>query len=356
MAEGGAISRPSLRSLFTAAIMPILLSGCGATLQLPFKVAAGQHFEATVTREQRFSQGGEELLREQAAVPVQIQVIAENDEGFVFVWHYGCLKSDRVDSPRSYLEQRIAGIGTGLLLLEGFDLHIQTDEYGRPRKLLNRFELRAAVLKRVSALRAELQRAAGKDPVVGGPYERLFYEIESHDRFYAQEANLQVEMEILSDVLLLSAFNGEALPLGHRDDYTRQTFSPIHAAPITTTGHVAIADLDETAQKAWIEWGTSVDSESYKESLAYAWAAYRAGAGAEAASEEMPDFDIRHFGVFEVDLATGQTRDARIEQRSSVEGELLQKITRVVQEPVANGRVIPKSKRTPAACRPRPKA
>lgn len=354
MARSGRDTRSLLGFRAAAVLTSLLLGACGATLRLPSQVAVGQHFEALVTREQRFSQGGEELFREQASIPVQIQVVEENDEGFVQVWHYGCLKSDSVDSPRAFLEQRTAGVGTGLLLLEGFDLYIQTDEDGRPIKLLNRFQVRRAVTERIDALKADLERSAGKGPVGAGQYQRLFYELESHARFYVMEANLQVEMEILSDALLLSSFNAESLPLGHREDYTRQSFSLFHATPITTSGHIAIADLDEEAQRAWVEWGTTVDSETYKESLATVWSTYSPDNGAPP--EQVPDFDIRHFGVFEVDLTTGQTREARIEQRSSVEGELLQKITRILQEPVENGRVVPRSKRTPAACRPRPQA
>ena len=218
MAKSGRKTGCSPGLWVAAALIPILLGGCGATLRLPSQVAVGQHFEAVVTREQRFSQGGDELFREQASIPVQIRVIEEKDDGFVHVWHYGCLKSDGVDSPRTFIEQRTAGLGTGLLLLEGLDLYIQTDEDGRPVKLLNRFQIRKAVTERILALKADLERTTGKGPVGSDRYQRLFYELESHARFYVMEANLQVEMEILSDALLLNSFNGEALPLGHRED------------------------------------------------------------------------------------------------------------------------------------------
>lgn len=352
----GKIAIRSRLILWAAALL--LLAGCGPRLQLPFEMEVGQHFDAVITKERRFSYDGDVVSSQRASLPVRIQVLEKNDKGFVTVWHHGCMGSEEIDSERAIIEQRLAGVSTGLLFFEGVDFNIQTDEFGRPWKLLNRFEVRGALGKRVETVQAEFDAitAAGAiDPVSAYNLSEI---LKRYKRFFIAEANLEVEMELLTEAILLTSFNGESLPLGGRERYSRERFNPFRAAPVSTSGHIAVTDLDEAAQRAWVEWSTEVEPESYKRSLAYLWPRLQAEPAkkrtrAWAKPEEIPDFDIRYFGLLDIDLATGLTRDAKLEARTTVENERHQTITRIVQQPASDTRLIPQAERSFTACRPR---
>ena len=305
-----------------------LLGGCGPKLQLPFEMEAGQHFDVVITKEKRFSYDGETVSQEQASLPVQIEVREKNDKGFVTVWRHGCLGHEAIENEGSIFKQRTAGIATGLLFLEGLDYRIQTDELGRPRKLLNRFEVRGALGERVDTVQAELQSmvaAGGADPLLAHQLSEM---LNSYQKFYIAEANLEVEIELLRHAILLSSFNGETLPLGGRERYTRESYNPFRAAPVSTSGHIAVTELDEARRRAWVEWSTEVDPESYKRSLAYLWPRLQPGPAkrAWAKPEEIPEFDIRHFGLLDLDLVTGLTLEAKLESRTTVEQERYQTV------------------------------
>lgn len=339
-------------------LLLVVLGGCGPRLQLPMKMRVGQHFDAMITEENRSSYEGEAVSQEEASLPVRIEVVEKNDKGFVTVWHHGCLKSDGIDSEGAIVEQRIAGITTGLLFLEGLDLKLQTDELGRPWKLLNRFEIRSALVKRFETLEAELEAivaAQSIDPMTAYHFAGI---LNLQSRLYVSGANLAVELELLKYAFLLTSFNGESLPLSGRESYTREHYSPFRPSAVATSGHVAVTELDEARQRAWVEWSTEVDPESHKRSLAFVWPrmAREPSTRPWAEPEEIPDFDVRSFGLLDLDLVTGLAREAKLESRTTVEKARYQTLTRIVQQPAKDRQVIPKGERSFSACRPKRQA
>ena len=326
----------------------VLLAGCAPRLQLPFEVEVGERAAAEVTRAVRYRLDGEELQGYRGSLPVVIHTAERNADGFIYVWRYGCIQSAAATSQREVVAQGFAGLETGLLLLEGLDLRVQTDDEGRPVKLLNFAELRAVALARLANLRADVQALIDQDPARWSRIAPWFMDIERKSNsyaedgsdFYAKQVVRRVETDYLQDALLLSFVNAEALRLEGQELFVWRRLPGDFFAE---EGLVSIAELDQRGQQAWVEWRAPVDLEFAQKNLAM----YKPRAGGRISMVESARLDQLfgigpdHFGLFQVDLETGLTQEARMERRSTTPETLQQKTFRIRKTPATDGEATP---------------
>ena len=357
--RNGPLTAPAIRiSLF----LLVLLAGCAPRLQLPFEVEVGERAAAEVTRAVRYRLDGEELQGYRGSLPVVIHTAEQNADGFIYIWHYGCIQSPTATSQREVVAQGFAGLETGLLLLEGLELRVQTDDEGRPVKLLNFAELRAVALARLAKLRAGVQALIDQDPA---RWSRIAPRLEDIERksnsfaedktdLYSQVTRRWIEADYLQDALLLSFVNAEALRLEGQELFVwRRLPGDIFA----DEGLISVAELDQGEQQAWVEWQAPIDVEFAQKNLAM----YRSRGGKRsrvdmAYRNKYASIGNDRFGLFQVDLETGLTQDARLEQRFTTPGTLDQKTFRIRKTPAIDGEATPLRPPGAEACGVNPQA